>query len=226
MQASSGKLNVSYETASSRDLDTCTASLSSSFRTLDKSGGAGEDSTNLSKSLTHLNSTGTRRGRELKRSTNNSEGQSAGNLDYSTKSTSYIDYLAEMDGFCIVELLQNGEAEISCGNSGDGSLVSEGEFCNENTLRRRHTTSGALANNDQVERRTRRGTSVLITPSVPVVSETEPPKKHIELWGLVAQGINITISKFVASDCRCFLQLNLIAFFVFVFQQPKETSVQ
>ncbi|KAL3775819.1 hypothetical protein ACHAWO_009757 [Cyclotella atomus] len=142
------------------------------------------------------------RGRKLKRSQNDHSGLAAIDTAGLNKSSSYLDFLAEMDGYCIVELLRNSENQHD--ERGDGSdnasvssLISEaddvGVGAPKPSTLRRVATSSAVAANVQDSLQRRGSTSQIVTPSQD--SELVPPKKVTELWDLVAQGINMTIAK-------------------------------
>jgi hypothetical protein len=142
------------------------------------------------------------RGRKLKRSQNDHSGLAAIDTAGLNKSSSYLDFLAEMDGYCIVELLRNSENQHD--ERGDGSdnasvssLISEaddvGVGAPKRSTLRRVSTSSAVAANVQDSLQRRGSTSQIVTPSQD--SELVPPKKVTELWDLVAQGINMTIGE-------------------------------
>jgi hypothetical protein len=173
----------------------------------------GDDRLSMAKSSNDTN----HRGRKLKRSQSYG-GQAGVNVaggDFN-KSSSYIDLLAEMDGYCIVELLKKGEDQNNehgdeLGDASITSLMSEADDVGvggKASISRRLTTSSAVSVvnvRESLERRS--STSQIDTSSQ--YSELVPPKKVTELWDLVAQGINITIGESKHNIyCTCFILMN------------------
>lgn len=174
-------VRVNLQSKESPDHTTSATSLCSSMRSLDdiKAHGAAGESIDCSKSLSNLNSSDTGELRNYRRSHSYHDDRSTVIASRLHKSTSYLHYLAEMDGLIITELLQDGISDVVESEEG-------------------RTSSIETVDNSSEEQRSFPKVVASRDVETPINSELVPPMNVTAIWNNVADEIEHQTGKFCA----------------------------